>query len=297
MSHAPADGRAPILGILLMTGGFLLIPASDGLAKLIVNDYHVVQIVWGRMFFQTLVVAAVVLPPRPLARLRTRRLRLQLTAAAMAWLSHYPFYIALAFLPLAGVFALTLIAPLMVTALSVVFLAERVGIHRWTAVAIGFAGAMIIVRPGLGVVHWAAFFPLLAAAFFALYQIAVRSLGASDDVRTTLFYASAVGALISSLLVPFFWTPPTPLAWLVLVLMGCSAGLIHFAIIKALELAPASLLAPFAYVQLVSSAVVGLVGFGEFPDRWTVIGALVIAGAGLYVATRERRARARRAAP
>ena len=291
MASTSAKPAAPIRSIGLMIFGVCLFPIPDAIAKHIINDFHLVQLVWGRMFFQTMVVLLVIAATRRWSHLRTGRFRLQALGGTSGWLAHFPFFLALAYLPLADTVSVALVAPLMVTALSVPLLAERVGIHRWTAVVVGFLGAMVIIRPGLGVVHWAAFLPLLAAACFSLYQIAVRRLGTTDRTITILFYASAVPAALNSLIVPFFWTQLDLTAWLLLAAIGCLSGISHFAVIKALEAAPASLLAPILYVQLISATILGYLLFGDFPDRWTILGAIVIAGAGIYVAYRERRLR------
>ncbi|MGH6954997.1 MAG: DMT family transporter [Alphaproteobacteria bacterium] len=272
---------------------FSLFPAADAVAKYIIDDYHLVQIVWSRFFFQGVIVLAVVLARREVRPTRTERLGLQVSCAISSWLSNFPFLGALAFIPLADVVAIELVAPLMVTALSVPFLGERVGARRWVAVVVGFLGALVIIRPGLGVVHWAAWLPLLAAVFFALYQVGTRRLGATERPIVTLVYLTAVGLVASSAVVPFFWTWPSTEAWALMAVMGALSVLAQFALVKAFDAAPASLLAPFTYAQVVSAVVVGYVVFGDFPDRWTFAGTSIVVASGLYVAYREAVARRR----
>lgn len=181
----------------------------------------------------------------------------------------------------------------MLTALSVVLLGERVGIRRWTAVAIGFGSVLLIMQPGFGMAHWAVSLPLLCAACFALYQIATRILSNHDSTATTYFYSPIVGLVVTSLvlllLVEGEWRMPDLAGWLALVFLGAVGGFSHYLLIRAFAAAPASLLAPFAYAQLVWSIAIGYAWFGDFPDRWTLLGAAIICASGLYVLYRERR--------
>jgi len=284
----PASVSATQRGILLMMAVASLFPLADAIAKYIVNDFHVVEIVWGRLLFQTLFVALATFLTQPVSVLRTSRFPLQAWRAIAGWLSNFPFIVALAYIGLADTFAIVLVGPLLVTALSVPLLGERVGPRRWAAVVIGFAGALVIIRPGMGLVHWAASLPLISALVFAFYQIATRSLGATDRAVTTMFYNCVVPLVINSALVPFFWTPPTTVQWALLAAMGLLSGVSHFLLIKAFTLAPASTLAPFVYVQMVSGIALGYAVFGDFPDVWTLVGAAIIVASGLYMFYRER---------
>jgi drug/metabolite transporter (DMT)-like permease len=176
----------------------------------------------------------------------------------------------------------------MLTALSVPLLGERVGLRRWTAVAIGFASVLIIIRPGFGMVHWAASLPLATAACFALYQVATRVLSRWDGPATTYFYSATVGLAVTSAFLPVEWRAPGLADWVGLVFLGCMGGLSHYLLIRAFTAAPASLLAPFSYCQLIWSVSLGYLWFGDFPDRWTFVGAALVAASGLYVLYRER---------
>lgn len=289
-SDAPA--RAHLRGVLLVTAAFCLLPALDGIAKYLIADFHVVQLVWARMFFQSMVVAGWLAVSGRLRFAPSDRPMLLVGAIAVSWLANFPIIFSLAYLPLAAAFALAMTAPLIVTALSAPLLHESVGIHRRAAVLIGFCGALVIIRPGLGVFHWAAILPVLAAIFFALYQIGVRRLTTTHSPTDILLYASVLPMLASSVLVPFFWTSPDSFSWGLMGLMGAGAGLGHFLLISALNHAPASLLAPFMYIQLISSTLIGLVVFGDVPDALTILGAAIIVAAGFYGMRRGDRARA-----
>jgi len=152
----------------------------------------------------------------------------------------------------------------------------------------------VILRPGFGVFDAAVIFPLLGAGLYALYQILTRLVGRTDSVQTSLLYSAAIAAGVLSLIGPFEWRPPDAQGWALLLLIGVLGSLGHMAIITALQVAPAAALQPFNYMLLVWAAVVGLVAFGEFPDGWTVLGAALVAGCGLYTFQREHRAEAAR---
>lgn len=274
--------RTHLRGIALVTAAFCVLPALDGIAKYLITDYHVVQLVWARMLFQSLVVSTWLAARGRFALPTSDRPLLLAAVVGVVWLANFPIIFSLAYLPLAAAFALVMTAPLMVTALSAPLLGEHVSAHRWAAVAIGFLGALVIIRPGLGVFHWAGLLPLLTAVLFALYQLGIRRLAATHGSIDILLYASVGPLLASSLLVPFFWSAPDGFAWGLMAIMGAGAGLGHFLLISALRYAPASLLAPFMYIQLVSSTVFGLIVFGDFPDALTVVGAVIIVASGLY---------------
>jgi drug/metabolite transporter (DMT)-like permease len=153
----------------------------------------------------------------------------------------------------------------------------------------GFAGVLIVIRPGFGVTHWALALPLITALGFALYQILTRKVSAvpGESPLAMLFYLACVGTLIMTALVPFFWQPVAPVDWLAMVAMGALGGVGHLILIRALTIAPASLLAPFVYTQIVWALVLGYLVFGDVPDRWMLVGCAVIVASGLYVFYRE----------
>lgn len=294
MTDAPQRSHT-LDGILLMGVAFTLFPLMDAVGKHLTQDYHPFQITWGRFFFQAIFVSILIFSRRPPSILRTRKPGLQFARAFSGWASNIPFIFGLAFIPLADAFAAVLVGPLIVTALSVPLLGEKVGLRRWSAIAVGMIGALIVVRPGLGVMHWAISMPLLSATAFAFYQIFTRRLSGSDDTDATLLFGAYGGLVMSTMLLPFVWKTPDLAGWGFMALMGLIISAAHIALVRALHFAAASILAPFAYIQILSATVVGLVVFGDFPDRWTLIGAAIICLSGLYIAHRERKlARARR---
>lgn len=294
MTDAPQRSRT-LDGILLMGVAFMLFPLMDAVGKHLTQGYHPFQITWGRFFFQAIFVSILVFSRRPPSVLRTRKPGLQFARAFSGWASNIPFIFGLAFIPLADAFAAVLVGPLIVTALSVPLLGEKVGLRRWSAIAVGMIGALIVVRPGLGVMHWAISMPLLAATAFAFYQIFTRRLSGTDDADATLLFGAYGGVVMSTILLPFVWKTPDLAGWGFMALMGLVISVAHIALVRALHFAAASILAPFAYIQILSAIVLGLVVFGDFPDRWTLIGAAIICASGLYIAYRERKlARGRR---
>jgi drug/metabolite transporter (DMT)-like permease len=170
-------------------------------------------------------------------------------------------------------------------------LGERVGRHRWSAVALGLVGVLIITRPSGAIAHWSSLMPLVAAFCYANYQIATRLIGRTDDPLATLFYTSIGGAAVTSLAVPFDWIWPTVAQWLILVALGGLGALGHFLVITAFTRAPASVLAPMHYTVLIWATLFGYLVFGDLPDVWTLVGAAVIVASALYVYYRERKLR------
>ncbi len=193
---------------------------------------------------------------------------------------------------LADAVAVSFIAPFIVTILGALLLHEMVGYRRWIAVIVGFFGTLLILRPGLGVFHPAIFLVFIAAAVFALRQIISRFMSGSDSIATTITYSGLTAALSLAAIQPFFWTwPENGTIWLLMVLMACSAGLAEFTIMRALELAETVVVAPLQYTLIIWSTIWGYLIFADLPDFWTVAGAAIIIGSGLYTIYRETRRR------
>jgi drug/metabolite transporter (DMT)-like permease len=290
-------GGAPVRGILLMLAAGALFVCLDAVGKLLTANYPVVQITWARFFFHLALLPLLLGAGRWRLVLRTSRLGLHVVRSLLLVGANFSFFLAVKYIPLADATAIGFVAPLLVTAFSVLLLGERVGPRRWAAVLVGFAAVFAIIRPGFADVHWAMFLPLAVALCFSLYQITTRILGATDHWVTILFFTALGGFVVTSAALPFGnWVWPDWQGWALMALMGVFGGASHWVLIRAFTFAPASVLAPFGYVQLVWSIVAGLLIFGDFPDAWTLAGALVIAASGLYVLFRERRLAQRAAA-
>lgn len=284
MSQVPAD---PLRGIFLIVFTIFLFVVMDATAKLLTASVPVLQIVWARNALAFAFTLVLLRRRNPLAVMRSARPGLQLVRSFLLFASTWFFFEAIKYIPLATASSISFVSPLMVTALSVPLLGERVGPRRWAAVVVGFIGALIIIRPGPGSAHIAALLPLGSASCFALYQIATRVLASSDHAYTTTLYSPLVGAVLTSAAMPLAWADPSPMQWGMLALVGAIGGFSHFLLIKAYELAPPSVLSPFAYTNLIWTVSIGYLVFGDLPDRWTWLGAAVIVASGLYTLYRE----------
>ena len=286
MTERPTD--APIRGVLMMCFAVACFATMNGFVKeLRIQGLPLVEIIWGRYFFHTLLVLAIF--PRKIPTLLSGSDKgLQLARSILVLLATACMFTAVGLMPLADAVAITFIAPLLITALSVPLLKERVGLRRWVAVFIGFVGMIVIVRPGGGLFQLAALLPIGVTVFYALYQIITRMISHRTDPIISVFYTAIVGGVLMSLIVPFFWQTPTLEQWGLLIVVGFLGGLGHWAIIIAYQRAAAPLVAPFAYSELIWAILLGLSLFGDFPDLWTLVGAGIIALSGIYILQRER---------
>ncbi len=283
-------GVACILAVTVFFG------CMDALAKALATKYDPFFVVWARYASQA-VAALLIFAPRLREIVRTERLGLQIFRSGLLFAATIMFFAGFAIMPLAEVIAVAQVAPLAITAMAALVLSEKVGPYRWAAVVIGFLGALVILRPGGEGFGWAALLPLGGALSFAAYGVATRFLGSEDSVWTTFFYTGTVGAVAASLAAPFVWTVPAAADLPLLVLVGLFGAGGQAMLILAMSFAPASLLAPFLYVNLVWATLFGFIFFDETPDLYTVLGAAIIVGAGLFVRWRERRAGRRSTAP
>ncbi len=286
----PSRENHALTGFLFFVAGNLLTAIVDAVAKLMTRDVHALQISWGYFTAMAVLVGGYALIARlPRARfLDTRRVGLHLARSALLVTTVSALFVGLTYIPLADAVAIMFSAPLFITALSVPFLGERVGIHRWSAVIIGLAGVIVLVQPG-GAMQWPVLMPLAAALSFAAFQILTRRLMVKEAPLVALFHISAGACLWSSLIVGFVWSPLT------LEQAGTFAGIgvlgvfAHLCIIRAFQAAQASFLAPFNYVKLVWAAVLGYLMFGDIPANRVLVGSVIIIATGLYVLWRERR--------
>lgn len=271
-----------------MAGGFFLFSAVDTQAKFLTESLHPLQVAWSRQLGLFLGVV-ILLGLRGPDLLRTAHPFLQVGRGALAAGSAAMFIVAVAYVPLADAVAVSFVAPFMVTVMGALLLRERVGPRRWTAITVGFLGMLIVIRPGLGVFHPAMFLVLVAATCFALRQILSRKLSGSDRTMTTVAYTAIAATLLLSLPMPFVWqTPAWGLETLLLVSIALMAAAAETMIIKSLEMAEAVVLAPVHYSLLIWGTMYGWLVFGQLPDGWTWMGALIIVATGIYTLHRER---------
>lgn len=277
-----------VRAIAFIVVGMTFFGLSDALAKLLVVDLPVFEVVWARYTFHFIFLFVLLRPQSIRGLVRTAHPGIQIARSAVHFLAAFCAFLALRYLPLAEATAIAFIWPLLACVLSVPILSERVGMRRWTAIAVGLAGALIIIRPGLGVVHWAAFLALGMAIFYATYHVLTRKVGMTDSFITSLFYMGTIGVLITSLTLPFIWVAPNQTQWMLLAILGLSGATSHFCVIQALQNASASTLAPFGYIHLVSATVLGYLIFGALPDVPTVVGAAIIVASGMFLFYREK---------
>lgn len=272
----------------------VLVPMVSASIKHLGPAYGVAEIVWVRALGQTLWMALLLVPRYGWRILWPRRLGLQLIRSGVLFIATICFILGIKAVPLVTTHVIGFTAPMMVVALSAIFLAERVNAARWVAVVVGFIGVVIVLRPGTGAaLPPAALWLLLAAACWAVVQILSRQVASHDRAETTAVYTYAVALIATTPLVPgsFDWSrSPSAGDWLAFLLIGLVGGIRHYCSIKAYALAPASIIAPFNYTELLGATLVGALVFSTLPDSATWLGALVIIGAGLYLAYSERQA-------
>jgi drug/metabolite transporter (DMT)-like permease len=286
----------PLLGIALMVAAGVSFSVLDGTAKLLVRHYPVAEVVWARYVFSLLSVAAFLPRHGPIGLIGTRRLRLQLGRAALLLAATGAMFVGLRFLPLADTYAITFVTPLIVAALAGPALGERIGRRQWLAILAGFVGVLVVIRPGLGAISWAALFPLLMATANAGYQLLTRLLSGGERTATTMFYTSLVGSLAMSAAMPLVWQPPTTGGWALMTLMGVAGFVGQLLLFLALRFAPAPVVSPFSYSSILSATALGYLVFGDVPDGGTLLGAAIIVGSGLALLWQGRLQRRRLAA-
>ncbi|MEJ5230940.1 MAG: DMT family transporter [Geminicoccaceae bacterium] len=297
-----AAGSAPLVrselrGIALAVFAMACFGAMDGISKHLVTHHPAPLVLWLRHLAALPLVLLVLGPTGVRRHLRASRPWLQIGRTTLLVVEMGIVLLCFRALPLADVHAVLAATPLIVTALSVPLLGERVGWRRWTAVAVGFSGVLLIIRPGFAEVHPALLLAALAAGMYALYNILTRLAGTADAPETSFLWQTVVAAFLLTLVGPFFWQPLTPIEWALLAALATLGATGHYCLVRALAHAPAVVIQPFSYTMLVWAVVIGYLVFGDLPDRWTVTGALVVVGAGCYAAWREHvRSRAARAA-
>ncbi len=283
-------------GVLLLLSATLCFSITDVMAKILGNHIPVIEIGWLR--YVTFLVAVLLVNLRQgRMRVRVKYPGVQVLRGVMMVASMLLFIVALRYLPLADAASVGFVSPLLITALSVPMLGEVVGVRRWIAIVVGFAGVLIVIRPGTGAFQPAAFLVLGSSLAWAFASIFTRRVAGREDTSATMLWTGVIGFVLLSAAVPFnFVMPSMPLLALNIAL-GTLATVGQYWMIQAYRYAAASLLAPFSYIQLIWSTTAGYLVFDSLPDAQTLVGAAVIIASGLYTIHRERvRARLRAAA-
>jgi drug/metabolite transporter (DMT)-like permease len=293
MPHDASHERASRLtGIALMCGAVACFAMLDTTAKYLNLYMSTLQVVWARYTGAFLFPFIVSNPWTRPGLTRTNRPALQIARSVLLLASTLCNFLALRYLQLAEAIALVFSTPFFVAALSGPVLGEWVHWRRWTAIAVGFLGVLVVTRPGAGSFQPAALLSLTAALCYALYSIATRVLARTDSNETTLFYSNIVGALALLPVVPFVWTTPSdPLVIALMLASGAMGSFGHYLLIAAHRLAPAAVLSPFIYTEIVLVTATGFLVFGDVPNRSTLTGAAIVVASGLYILHRERAVR------
>jgi drug/metabolite transporter (DMT)-like permease len=287
-SGGTAELRRRYVGIALMVGAFSAFALLDATAKYLVAYIGTGLVVFARYAFALVFVGAWLWQQGGASLLITQHAYLQVIRGLLLVVATGMNFLAVSYLQLAQTSAIGFSNPLWVCALSPFLLGERVGPRRLAAVVVGFIGVLIIVRPGTLSFHWAMLASVVAALSTALYQIATRKVGAEDRAITSLFYASLVGAFAAAPIAPIGWVSPDGWQWVLLALCGVFGSAGHFMLAQAHRLAPAPVLAPFSYSQIILMVLLGYIVFGDVPDAMTLAGGGIVIASGLYVLYRER---------
>ncbi|WP_094462327.1 DMT family transporter [Pannonibacter phragmitetus] len=296
------SSKADILqGILLMTLAMIIVPGMDTVAKYLSATVAPLLIGFGRFFFQAVfTLLGALIMTGGLRTLMPKRWGVNMLRGIFLAGATFAFFTALKVMPVADAIAIFFIQPMVLTALSAIFLKEQVGPRRWAAVVVGLIGAIMIIRPGFDAFGAAALLPMVTACLFALYLLTTRILAGEDSMLSMQFTTSLGGGLTLAIVIAviaafgvettgIIVAMPNSIEMSLLFAIGAISFVSHGLIVKALALAPASVIAPFNYLEIVSATLFGFLVFGDFPDLMTWAGIALIVASGIYIAHRERR--------
>ena len=273
--------------IILNLSAWIILPFMDAIAKYLSSDLSFFQITWARYFFTVFFTLPLMFLFFKHQLKWTENPKLQFYRGLTLLLANICFFYSISIISMAKALTLAFVAPLITTSLSPLFLGEKVGLKRWSAVIIGFLGILIVIRPGFIEFNLASIAAIGTGCFYGIYLIITRRLHTTDSPLLTLLLTGVVGAIIASFVVPVVWINPTILQWSWLSLMGIFACLGHILLIYSLRYADASKLAPFGYFEIIPNIILGYYFFNDFLDFYSFIGLLVIISSGLFVIRRE----------
>ena len=298
MNDHHQERRQRLTGIALMCGAVACFAVLDTIAKYLSAEMPTSQIVAMR-YISAFLLAMILVNPLSHPRLMvTRQPVLQVVRSLLMLGTTVLNFVALRYLQLDETLSIMFSAPFLVALLAGPFLGESLDWRRWVAIGVGFAGVLLVTRPGTGGIHPAALLMFAGALCYAVYGIMTRALAHHDSSDTTLFYTNLLGVVVVLPVLPFVWTAPdSALLFALMVVMGLFGGFGHYLLIAGHRLAPASVLSPFIYSQMVWMIALGYFVFGDVPNRWTLAGATVVIASGLYLIHRERRRRVMPPAP
>ena len=282
--------KATSLPIVLMIGAVFCFASMDATAKYLMKEIGPAQTIWARYTVQAVIVTVLILPKINVYG-RTNYPKLQFLRSVALMMATTLFFFSFSRLGLAEASAIFNISPVLITLGAFLFLREQIGPRRLIGIIVSLLGALIIIRPGTGVFSIYALLPLGAAIFYSTYSLATRFVGTDESPWTSLFYSAIFGAICYSIYIAFYWNPMSNNAILLTIIIGLFGTAGHICLIRALTLGEASLVAPFIYTNLMFTTTWGFVLFGNLPDFWTIVGALIIVAAGIYVWARDRAVR------
>lgn len=282
-------------GIALAVTALACFAALDTTTKYVIVTVPVLLALWFRYMFQAVATTLVMWPLRGRALLRTAHPKFQLLRGVLLIACSLLAFLSLKYMPVGEFTAILMVTPLVITLLAAHRLREHVSPLRWALVIGGFVGTLIIVRPGSELFGWAMLLPMALVATNAWFQVLTSQLARTEEAVTMHFYTGWTGALVASLALPFVWNLPQNTAeWGGLLLMGALASVGHFLLIQAYRHAPAATLTPFLYAQIAFAMLGGWIVFTHVPDRWSVLGMVMIAACGAasaWLTVRENRVR------
>lgn len=278
-----------LLGIALMISAMLIFPFLDVCAKFLGEwGIPVIEIVWARLFFSMVITAPILVAQEGWVALKPRDIKVNAMRGFTLVIGTMLFFGALRFQGVAETLAIYFVQPLFITALAPLFLGEKVGLNRWLAVAMGFVGVLIIVRPGYLQLNPGVFMAMGAGLTGAMTMLLSRKVANNRSAVASTFYTGIFGSVISGLWLIPFWQTPNFNTFLVMLLLGLIGTTANYIILLALRFAEASLLAPLGYTEMINAVLAGWYFFGNFPDHWTFVGVAILIACAIYISIRER---------
>ena len=275
-------------GILLLVASVTCFGVVDGISKMLIETQSFGQVMLARYVLALPILLMATAPGQWKNLFHTKLVFLQIVRGIVPVVIGGSMVIAVWYLPLAEATVILFAGPFLVLALSGWLLGERVGAASWIGVVVGFIAVLIVARPGFSELSQYTIFPLIAAVFYAGFQLLTRHLGTAGEApTTTLAWTLLIGIIVGLPLAIASWTPQTMETWALSFVLGVIFGVAQLLMAKAFSLAPANLLTPFTYFQILSALVFGFLVFGDIPDVWTFVGIAMIVGAGLYVFGRD----------
>jgi drug/metabolite transporter (DMT)-like permease len=298
----PTEHSAVLKGLAIMAFAMMLLPCMDAIAKYMstVQAMSPGQVTFYRFFFQMLLTLPILVATSGMRAFRAKRPWMNILRGVLHAAATLLFFTSIKYMPLADAFAIYFVEPFMLTALSALFLGEKVGWRRWTAIIVGFGGAMIVIQPSFALFGLTSLLPVACAFLFALYLFLNRAIGEADTPLTMQTLSGLGGTLFMGIVlfagdqmgnVDFRMAlPGSGFNLILLAVLGVLSGYGHLLVVRAFRLAPMSILAPFQYFEIISATILGFLLFGEFPTVSKWLGVAIIVGSGLFIIWRERKA-------